>query len=143
MAQPLTSPSLTPVRQLDYEVENALEVILETRTFSNDLSSENYTDPDPSLSTQWYPSREHRPLVWALPPGLLAAPDIEQGAMWIREFDLDVVCNMQACKAKEPDETSLKHATSQVALGIAPPQSDQIVAHTYEPDKNEQTFGPT
>ncbi|KAK0583062.1 hypothetical protein LWI29_032978 [Acer saccharum] len=63
VVQPLTSPSPTLVHQSDYEVENAPEVIPKHSTLSNDLSSENHTDSDPSLSTRRYPSREHRPLV--------------------------------------------------------------------------------
>ncbi|KAK0605805.1 hypothetical protein LWI29_030908 [Acer saccharum] len=61
VVQPSSSPS--PVRQSDSEVENAPEVTLEPLTLTNDLSSENHTDPDPSLSTRRYPSREHRPPV--------------------------------------------------------------------------------
>ncbi|KAK0597060.1 hypothetical protein LWI29_021388 [Acer saccharum] len=61
VAQPLTSPSPTLVHQSDSDVENAPEVIPKHSTLSNDLSSENHTDPDPSLSTRRYPSREHRP----------------------------------------------------------------------------------
>ncbi|KAK0581709.1 hypothetical protein LWI29_017030 [Acer saccharum] len=52
VVQPSSSPS--PVRQSDSEVENAPEVTLEPLTLSNDLSSENHTDPDPSLSTRRY-----------------------------------------------------------------------------------------
>ncbi|KAK0597267.1 hypothetical protein LWI29_023533 [Acer saccharum] len=61
VVQPSSSPS--PIRQSNSEVENAPEVTLEPFTLSNDLSSENHTDPDPSLSTKRYPSREHRPSV--------------------------------------------------------------------------------
>ena len=63
VVQPLTSPSQILVHQSNSEVENALEVIPKHSTLSNDLSSENHTDPDPSLSTRRYPSREHRPPV--------------------------------------------------------------------------------
>ncbi|KAL5744782.1 hypothetical protein ACOSQ2_027898 [Xanthoceras sorbifolium] len=59
VVQPSSSPS--PVRQSDSEVKNATEVTLEPSILSDDLSSENHTDPNPSLSTRWYPSREHRP----------------------------------------------------------------------------------
>ncbi|KAL5810881.1 hypothetical protein ACOSQ4_027449 [Xanthoceras sorbifolium] len=59
VVQPSSSPSL--VRQSNFEVENALEVTLKPTILSDDLSSENHTDPDPSLSTRRYPSREHRP----------------------------------------------------------------------------------
>ncbi|KAK0602252.1 hypothetical protein LWI29_031779 [Acer saccharum] len=59
IVQPSSSPS--PVRQSDSKVENAPEVTLEPSTLSNDLSSENHTDSDLSLSTRRYPSREHRP----------------------------------------------------------------------------------
>ncbi|KAL5769543.1 hypothetical protein ACOSP7_013697 [Xanthoceras sorbifolium] len=68
VVQPSFSPS--PVRQSDSEVENALEVTLEPSILSDDLSSENHTNPDPSLSTRRYPSREHRPPVRVYRTGL-------------------------------------------------------------------------
>ncbi|KAL5806644.1 hypothetical protein ACOSQ4_029377 [Xanthoceras sorbifolium] len=54
VVQPSSSPS---------PVENAPEVTLEPSILSNDLSSENHTNPDPNLSTRQYPSQEHRPPV--------------------------------------------------------------------------------
>ncbi|KAL5751531.1 hypothetical protein ACOSQ2_022038 [Xanthoceras sorbifolium] len=57
--QPSSSPS--PVRQSDSEVENAPEVTLKPSILSDDLSSENHTNIDPSLSTRRYPSQEHKP----------------------------------------------------------------------------------
>ncbi|KAK1583545.1 hypothetical protein Q3G72_024773 [Acer saccharum] len=52
-------------------------------------------------------------------------------------FDWDVVCNLQARRAKEADEVSLKHPVNQAASRITWPQREQPMTHVYEPDADE------
>ncbi|KAK4849884.1 hypothetical protein QYF36_001722 [Acer negundo] len=42
-----------------------------------------------------------------------------------------------AHKAKEENKISLKHATNQVALGVAPPPNERSLTNTYEPNEDD------
>ncbi|KAI9185102.1 hypothetical protein LWI28_004164 [Acer negundo] len=45
--------------------------------------------------------------------------------------------DIQARKAKEENKISLKHATNQVALGVAPPPNERSLTNTYEPNEDD------